>query len=138
PAGNGTKGVDRAERRYEGLMSAYAAAAGATDWKCGFIEIVGHAAEHCRLADKRVSLVFLGYPDGGKEGEYDPSLLHMWEGTATNVTTVAQDTTTYDRDGLVDVVAQIVRITQPATVHTLEVAATHGRDHSDHMVVGAL
>src|SRR5262249_50279523 len=34
--------------------------------------------------------------------------------------------------------AEIERETQPATIHTLEVASTHGRDHSDHMLVGAL
>ena len=43
-----------------------------------------------------------------------------------------------DRDGLIDTVAQIIRETQPVLVRTLEVAATHGRDHSDHMLVGAL
>lgn len=137
-AGNGRNGVDAADQRYEGLMSAYAAAANETAWKCGTTEIAGHIAEHCRLREHRVSLVFLGYPDGGKEGEMETSLLHLWEGSTTNVTTIAHDTSTYDREQLVATVAQIVRITQPARVRTLDVASTHGRDHSDHMLVGAL
>jgi LmbE family N-acetylglucosaminyl deacetylase len=137
-AGNGKSGVDKAETRYDGLRSAYATAAGASDWQCGHIEIAGKTAEHCRLAAQNISLVFLGYPDGGKEGEYDTSLLHLFEGTTTNVTTIARDTTTYDRDSLIDTVAHVVRLTQPTRVRTLDVAATHGRDHSDHMLVGAV
>lgn len=137
-AGNGTGGVEKSDKRYDGLRAAYGAAAGANDWVCGFVEIAGHTAEHCRLPDKNVSLVFLGYPDGGKEGEHATSLLHLFEGSTTNVETIARETTVYDRDSLIETVAQIMRITQPAHVHTLEVAATHGRDHSDHMLVGAI
>lgn len=137
-AGNGTGGVDKADIRYEGLRSAYGTAAGSNDWQCGFIEIAGHTAQHCRLPDKNVSLVFLGYPDGGKEGEHPTSLLHLFEGSTTNVETIAREPAIYDRDSLIETVAQIMRLTQPAHVHTLEVAATHGRDHSDHMLVGAL
>lgn len=135
-AGNGTGGVD--ERRYAGLRYAYGAAAGSTNWRCGWITIASHAAEHCRLADRPVSLVFLGYPDGGKDGENAPSLLHLWEGTIPSATTVADVTTTYTRDALIDTLAQILHATRPTVVRTLEVASTHGRDHSDHMIVGAL
>src|SRR5262249_34843865 len=63
-AGNGTNGTSYSDRRYEGARDAYGAAAGSNAWRCGFIDIVGHAAEHCRLEDRAVSLVFLGYPDG--------------------------------------------------------------------------
>ncbi|HSD85973.1 MAG TPA: PIG-L family deacetylase, partial [Kofleriaceae bacterium] len=137
-AGNGTKGADASDRRYEGLRSAYSAAAGSTAWRCGYVEITGHVAEHCRLTDRPVSLVFLAFPDGGKEGEHTASLLHLWQGTIAGAETVAHRTTYYDRDGLIETVAQIIRITQPSRVRTLEIAATHGRDHSDHMLVGAL
>jgi LmbE family N-acetylglucosaminyl deacetylase len=137
-AGNGNGGVDTAETRYEGLRAAYGTAAGSQNWKCGFIDITGHRAEHCRLSDKNVSLVFLGYPDGGKEGEHATSLLHLFEGSATNVETIAREPTVYDRDSLIETVAHVMRITQPTRIRTLEVASTHGRDHSDHMVVGAI
>ena len=137
-AGNGRLGVEKAETRYEGLRAAYSEAAGASDWHCGHIELLGKTAEHCRLAAKNISLVFLGYPDGGKEGQHEASLLHLFEGTTTNVTTIAREPVTYDRDSLIDAIAQIVRLTQPARVRTLDVSSTHGRDHSDHMLVGAL
>ena len=137
-AGNGTKGADASDRRYEGLRSAYGAAAGSMSWHCGYIEIIGHVAEHCRLTDRPVSLVFLAFPDGGKQGEHTASLLHLWQGEIPGAETVAHRSAYYDRDGLIDTVAQIIRITQPARVRTLEIAATHGRDHSDHMLVGAL
>ncbi|HEX5058990.1 MAG TPA: PIG-L family deacetylase, partial [Kofleriaceae bacterium] len=136
-AGNGTSGTS-SEERYAGLRAAYAEAAGSSNWECGWILVLDHYAQHCRLADRPVSLVFLGYPDGGKTGESGDSLLHLWEGRVTRVETVGDHTTTYDRSELVETVAQIIRATQPRHVHTLEVAATHGRDHSDHMLVGAL
>lgn len=136
-AGNGTKGAWAADIRYLGLEQAYAEAAGDDNWNCGWIEIAGHAAEHCRLA-KGVSLVFLGYPDGGKQGQEPNSLLHLWGGTSAGADTIAGRVAHYDRDGLVATLAEVIERTSPATIHTLEVAATHGRDHADHMIVGAL
>jgi LmbE family N-acetylglucosaminyl deacetylase len=134
----GAKDLGTADDRYEGLLSAYGYAAGDSDWHCGWIELTGHIAQHCRLADRPVSLVFLGYPDGGKDGERADSLLALWQGSIEHATTLAQRTTTYRRDELVDTVAQILRETQPTHVRVLEVASTHGRDHSDHMLAGAL
>jgi LmbE family N-acetylglucosaminyl deacetylase len=139
-AGNSTHGLDYAETRYEGLKSAYAEIGGAhlDDWTCGWIDLAGHAAEHCRLAAANLSLVFLGYPDGGKDGENPTSLLHLWEAKIASATTVARKSATYDQDGLIAALAAVLDATLPATLHTLEVASTHGREHSDHMVVGAL
>src|SRR5690349_8766210 len=51
-AGNGKGGTSAASRRYAGLRAAYGAAAGAHDWRCGWLELAGHTAEHCRLAEK--------------------------------------------------------------------------------------
>ena len=139
-AGNGTAGIAKAEVRDEGLRTAYAVATGhaPSDWDCGWITIAGHAAEHCRLPAAALSLVFLNYPDGGKVGEQPESLLHLWDGTVATATTVARRPATYDQAGLVATVAELLGDTQPAVIRTLEVAATHGTDHSDHMVVGAL
>ena len=134
-AGNG-RSTDAGEHRNAGLRAAYGYALGSDDWRCGWIEIEGHAVQHCRL--EHVSLVFLGYPDGGKQGEYPGSLLELWEGRVASVQTLGERTTHYDRPGLIATVAEIMRTTQPAIVRTLEVAATHGRDHYDHMLVGAL
>ena len=137
-AGNGTKGPPAANPRYAGLMAAYGTVANDQAWFCGWIEIAGHTAQHCRLEAENISLVFLAYPDGGIQGQLAHSLLSLWEGTSTQVTTIADRTTTYTREGLIDTVAEIVRQVHPRVVHTLDLTAGHGRDHSDHMIVGAL
>jgi LmbE family N-acetylglucosaminyl deacetylase len=141
-AGNGAEGrLDAAQRRYDGIKSAYGFAAGATglaDWHCGTVMIHAHSVEHCRLAPANLSLVFFGYPDGGKQGEFAPSLLHLWQGTIDSAVTIAPQPTRFDRDGLIATTAEIIREVEPSRVRTLEVAGTHGRDHADHVVVGAL
>lgn len=137
-AGNGNHGVAQAETRYGGLMSAYGSIAGDNDWSCGWIEIAGHAAQHCRLATAKVSLVFLGYPDGGRYGEVTDSLLHLWEAKIKTASTIARRSTTYDQRGLVTTLAEIINTTAPATLRTLDIASTHGDDHPDHLIVGAL
>lgn len=137
-AGNADGGLDDAEKRYAGLMSAYGAIVGSDAWGCGWVDIAGHRAEHCRLADAPVSLVFLGYPDGGKDGEDVASLAKLWDGSIPSASTIARDATRYDRDSLIATVTAIIDATAPTTLRTLEIAQTHGRDHSDHRLVGAL
>ncbi|MEO7093769.1 MAG: PIG-L family deacetylase, partial [Polyangiales bacterium] len=142
-AGNGretnNRALEAASRRYDGLLAAYAQAAGLVpDWVCGVIEIAGHSAEHCRLDGANLSLVFLGYPDGGKEGEMPDSLLHLWEGTSSGGTTIGVRPTRHDQASLIATVAEMITAVKPTTIRTLEIAGTHGRDHSDHMIVGAI
>jgi len=137
-AGNDDRDLDYAQRRYAGVRAAYTAATGATDWECGWIELAGHATEHCRLATANLSLVFLGYPDGGRHGEFAASLLALWQGRISGADTVAARVAHYDREGLIATVAAAITATRPRTIRTLEVAGTHGGDHSDHMLVGAL
>lgn len=137
-AGNGRRGVYNAEQRYAGLRAAYGAIAGSGDWSCGWIAIAGHVAEHCRLDAARISLVFLGYPDGLPEATAPGSLLHLWQGDVTTVDSVARRTTVYDRAGLVETLAAIIDATAPATLRTLEVTSRRGNDHLDHAMTGAL
>jgi LmbE family N-acetylglucosaminyl deacetylase len=137
-AGNGRGGIESAERRYGGLMAAYGALAGSTDWSCGALTITEHEVEHCRLAAAKLSLVFVGCPDGGKDGEAPHSLLHLWRGQIDHVTTIARRPSSYRRDELVAMLAEIIDASAPTTLRTLEIAATHGHDHADHMMVGAL
>ena len=137
-AGNSESGVEFSETRDLGLLAAYAAIAGSDDWACGWIAIGGHAAWHCRLEAAQLSLVFLDYPDGGVDGSFPSSLLRLWEGDIPAATTVARRETRYDRTGLIPVLAEIIDTTAPRTLRTLEVASTHGHDHTDHMIVGAL
>jgi len=137
-AGNGQKGTDAANPRYAGLKAAYGDAANDHAWDCGWITVREHPIQHCRLEAENVSLLFLAYPDGGKYGELHHSLLRLWEGSIENSTTVADRTTVYSRSELIETVAAIMRTVAPATVRTLDLAASHGYDHSDHMIVGAL
>ncbi len=151
-AGNGSHGVDAAERRYLGLMAAYSAATGQIDsapdawadgWACGWIELAGQPAEHCRLEAADLSLVFLGYPDGGKQGEQRDSLLRLWRGDIPAATAVSDETwdhrrARFDREGLIAAVAAVISQVEPRTIRTLEIAGTHGRDHADHLVTGPL
>jgi LmbE family N-acetylglucosaminyl deacetylase len=137
-AGNDDRDLDYARERYDGVMAAYSAVTAATAWSCGWFELAGHAAEHCRLAAANLSLVFLGYPDGGKQGQFASSLLALWQGRIAGADTVAERSAHYDREGLVATLAAAIVATDPRTIRTLEVASTHGNDHSDHMLVGAL
>ncbi|MFT3694687.1 MAG: PIG-L family deacetylase [Kofleriaceae bacterium] len=137
-AGNDGKGPEKANPRYAGLMAAYGAIANDHDWLCGWISIDSHIAQHCRLEAENISLVFLAYPDGGIKGEEPGSLLSLWEGKTTRVTTVADRTTSYDREELIATIATILETVHPSTIHTLDLPATHGRDHADHQIVGAL
>jgi LmbE family N-acetylglucosaminyl deacetylase len=137
-AGNGSKGTGTANSRYAGLMAAYGVAANDQNWFCGWIKILGHEAQHCRLDKENVSLVFLAYPDGGRHGELPNSLEKLWEGEADHVVTIADRTTTYTREQLIDTVAKIIDTVHPTTIHTLDLSAAHGEDHPDHHVVGAL
>jgi LmbE family N-acetylglucosaminyl deacetylase len=139
-AGNDNRDLDYAQNRYAGVMAAYAAATETPRdaWRCGWFELAGHTAEHCRLAAANLSLVFLGYPDGGRHGEFASSLLALWQGRITSADTIADRTAHYDREGLIATLAAAITATAPRTIRTLEVAGTHGADHSDHMLVGAL
>ena len=137
-AGNGKKGTDAANPRYEGLKAAYGAAASDHAWVCGWLLVRDHPIQHCRLEAENVSLLFLAYPDGGKQGELGHSLSRLWEGAIPDATTVADRTTVYTRDELIETVAAIMQTIQPETVRTLDLPASHGYDHSDHLIVGAL
>lgn len=112
----GSDDADAATRRYAGARAAYGHAAGDDDWQCGLITLGEQAAEHCRLADRGVSLVFLGMV--GRE------LRDAAAGPA--------------RAGLIAMFAELVRDTRPRVVRTHEIPRTHGRDHADHTTVGAL
>ncbi|MEO6772604.1 MAG: FG-GAP-like repeat-containing protein [Kofleriaceae bacterium] len=137
-AGDANTGLPFALSRIAASKAAYTVLLGASDWDCGWIAITGHAALSCRLAGAPLTLLFLGYPDGGVGGEFPNSLLRLWEGQVTQVTTVAEHPTSYSRDGLIAAVGEVLRQTSPSTIRTLEVSATHGDDHSDHMFVGTL
>lgn len=125
-------------RRTDGAKAAYAALAGSDDWACGPLALGATSALHCRLAAARVSLVFLDYPAGGPDGAAPTSLLNLWEANIPSAMSLATPPAKLSQAELIRVAAQVIDATQPLTLRTLEIAATHGRDASDHMFAGAL
>ncbi|HEX4418961.1 MAG TPA: FG-GAP-like repeat-containing protein [Kofleriaceae bacterium] len=137
-AGDGGNGLTYADSRVTATKAAYGWVAGSQAWQCTWLAIAGHQARRCELPDQHVTLLYLGYPDGEIGGDAPTSLLHLWQGDIASAQTVADHVTTYDRAGLIATIATIIATTQPTIIRTLEVSATHGYDHSDHMIVGAL
>jgi LmbE family N-acetylglucosaminyl deacetylase len=139
-AGNDRKGVAFVEDRQFGTMNGYGIAVDDSleDWDCGWLTIADHPAQHCRLDDANLSLVFLGYPDGGIEGQFPGSLLKLWQGEITSGTTVSRQPSGYSQDELIAAVADVIDQTRPQTMRVLDVASTHGQDHTDHMISAAL
>ncbi len=138
-AGQAKKDLHYAEDRQQAVMYAYQVASGATAWSCGTITLANHLAEHCQAQGTAapVSLVFLGLPDGGPKGNFHGSLLSLWSGQVASVKTIARRPQRYTQDDVIAVLAEVLRQTQPIHVNTLDVVATHGLDHSDHLLVGA-
>jgi hypothetical protein len=131
-----TDGRTDADRRHAGIMQAYTAATGVPDWQCGWIEIAGHAVEHCRLADARLSLVFFGYPEGDFGGTAPLSIAQLWDGTLPLAITIGDIPTSYTRDDAIQTLTALVDATSPRTVRTMDLAGVHG-DHADHAITGA-
>lgn len=126
-----------ADRRHAGLMLAYSAATGIDGWQCGWLQLAAHAVEHCRLEDAHLSLIFLGYPEGAPDGKDPTSIARLWDGTLDVAITIGDVPTAYTRDGVLDVLSEIVALTQPRTVRTLDIAGIHGVDHADHATVAS-
>lgn len=136
-AGNGKRGLEAAWPRARAVRMAYGVLAGTHAWQCGELFIGELLSEHCRLATANVSLVFLNLPDGGKHGEHD-GLGQLLAGQAREVRTVARRPMRVNRDALLAALAEIVASTAPSRIDTLDLTSAYGRDHRDHLAVGAL
>ncbi len=132
-----TDGRADADRRHTGIMLAYSAATGFDGWQCGWFSIAGQFAEHCRLSDAHLSLVFLGYPEGDPAGSDPISISQLWDGRLDVAISIGDLTSAYTRADVLAVLTEIVELTQPQTVRTLDLAGVHGIDHADHAIVGA-
>ncbi len=115
---------------------AYGSTVGSFEWECGSISIGTIVAEHCRLRDRPVSIVDLGLPDGGIPGDRKESLLHLIDGSIGELDGYFGGSV--DADSVIEVFAEIYNATTPDAVQTLELAGSHGRDHSSHMFVGSI
>lgn len=120
----------------EAAKVAYGSVVGSSAWDCGLLELGGVQVQHCRLHDRPVSLLDLGIPDGGIPGDRHDSLLHLFDGTASELTLDAGGTVTAAT--VTELFASLFEATTPMTLESLELAATHGRDHSSHMFVSTI
>jgi hypothetical protein len=109
---------------------------GSSAWDCGVLDIGAIHAQHCRLHDHAVSLVDLGLPDGGIPGDRLDSLLHLFDGTVPELTADGGGAVTATT--AIDLIADLFTATTPDELQSLELAGTHGRDHSSHMFVASL
>lgn len=137
-AGDANSGIDFATSRVLASKAAYGIVAGSQNWDCGWIAVLGHTMQHCRLHEAKLSLLFMAYPDGGVGGEFPHSLLRLFQGEIDHVETVATYKTTYTRDELIDTVTEIFDQTQPFVIRSLDIAGTHSDDHSDHLLTGTI
>jgi len=120
----------------EAAKVAYGSTVGSSEWDCGMISIGTIVAEHCRLRDRPISIVDLGLPDGGIPGDRPESLLHLIDGSIGKLDGYFGGNV--DADSVIGVFADIYTATTPDAVQTLELAGSHGRDHSSHMFVGGI
>jgi LmbE family N-acetylglucosaminyl deacetylase len=118
-------------------MVAYSEITGFSGWECGWLDVIGHAVEHCRLEDAHLSLVFLGYPEGDPAGSSPTSISRLWDGSLDIAISIGDVPASYTREDILNVLGEIVAQTQPQTVRTLDTAGAHGIDHADHAIVGS-
>jgi len=128
-------GVDR--HLYESTLVAYGMATGSSDWECGSLSLGTRVVDHCRLRDRPVSLVNLDLADGGVPGTRRDSLLHLVDGTVTAIPLDGPDTAMVTLPDAVDLFGDVIVASSPDELHTLELAGTHGHDHSSHMFVAS-
>jgi hypothetical protein len=136
-SGDPVHGDERAEHNFEAAMTAYGLAARSTHWDCGYVDAGGSPVHHCRLHDRPVSMIGLDLPDGGIPGDGAESLLHLVQGDVAALHIHGLVGGTANVASITDELGAIVTATQPAELHALDLAATHGYDHSSHLFSSA-
>ncbi|MBL0214252.1 MAG: PIG-L family deacetylase [Myxococcales bacterium] len=131
----GPDGVDH--HLFEAAKTAYGAIVGSSAWDCGSLDLEVAVVEHCRLSDRPVSLINLDLADGGLPGDRRDSLLHLVDGTVASLPVHGPRGGRIDLEGVIELFSRLLEATAPRALHTLELAGTHGRDHSSHMFVAS-
>jgi hypothetical protein len=127
-------GLDHAEQLLEGARYGYGSIVGSNDWDCGYLPVEDSAVHHCRLRDRDVSLIELDVADGGLQGEMADSMLHLVEGKIPDLPILGPLGGRVTEAQIIDELAAVIAATAPDRIDTLDVAATHGRDHSSHLL----
>ncbi|MBA3457913.1 MAG: PIG-L family deacetylase [Deltaproteobacteria bacterium] len=132
-----TAGAGRATFLFAAARTAYGAVAGSQDWECGTLELEVASGEHCRLRDRPVSLINLYLPDGGIDGDRRDTLLHLVDGTVDSLSVQGPVGGTVTMETVIEGLADVIEVTAPVELHTLDLSAAHGRDHSSHLFVAS-
>ncbi|KAF7594635.1 hypothetical protein BBP40_008725 [Aspergillus hancockii] len=143
-AGDAGNGEGYWTSRQAGSLAAYAAIAGVgNDWQEGDAGIDGFDIPIYSLAAQpQVELAFLHLPDGNMDGQGfeatgSVSLRQLWEGTIDQLGAIDDSGTTYTKDELIDVLADIIENFEPDRINTLDYVNDIGDgDHSDHYATG--
>lgn len=143
-AGDAGLGPDYWLSRQTGALAAYRRMASAFNaWEEGDLGIDGYDISLFTLSEMpQISLVFMHMPDGGLDGIGYPttgfeSLMRLWEGDIESIGTVDGSFTRYTRDGLLDVLTEIIEDFEPDRINTLDYVNSIGDgDHPDHYTTG--
>lgn len=122
---------------FDSALVAYGAIAGSQAWECGYLTIADAPIHHCRLRDRPVSLIALDLPDGGIPGTGPASLLDLVDGSDADVPIIGAMGGRATTASIITELAAILTATAPLEIHALELAGTHGYDHSSHMFSSA-
>ena len=137
--GDQVDGLGHSNAMMHDAMLAYGELADSADWQCGYTAIAGFPTRRCTLADRGVTLIALDVPDGGIDGHYRDSLLHLLDGSVTSLPLLgALGGYTVTRDDIVAELVAIITASAPAQIHTLDVTGMHGYDNSSHVLTGGL
>jgi hypothetical protein len=134
-SGDAVHGNDRADHTFMSAQTAYSSAIGSSvaDWDCGYLPDNFLPVHHCRSRVAPVSMIGLDVPDGGLDGTLPDGLLHLVENRETSVPILGPVGGRATIDDIIGEIVQLVIATNPSEIHALDLAATHGRDHSSHM-----
>jgi len=126
-------GDGHARHAFGAAQVAWGAMVGSSAWDCGYLSVAGAPAHHCRLRDRPISLISLDIPDGGIDAEAAWSPLHVFEGDPPSIAIRGEIGGTATPETITATLAALIEATAPAQIDALDLAATHGRDHSSHM-----
>lgn len=134
-SGDQVKGDAHADATFGAARIAYSSVLGTHDWHCGYLFLGDAPIHHCRMGS--VSLIGLDLPDGGITGAMPTDLLHLVEGREQNVPILGPVRGRATEDDIITELAQLITITAPLQLNAQDVGATHGRDHSSHLMTAS-
>ncbi len=145
-AGDAGRPVSYWGKREDGAEAAYAQMAGVADeWDSEQIVVDGHSIRLVTLEDQpKISIAYLRLPDGGTSGSGfslygNESLTKLWrsvKGGSPSIVDIeaVDDSSSYDFEQLVDVLAVLMDSFEPSQVATQNYTqALVGPDHADHV-----